>query len=355
MSGIKVDYAKERTIKRLAEKGDEISNFEIEQSDLLKVDGCNLCGSKETSLITELYLNKELNFFSTNVCNDCLYTFRSVFPSFKWFEKCWSKIATDKLEVFNPEIEKIRKERYQDYYNLLSEYINGSRVLDIGGAYGTGSMVFHDHGLKVEVIEPEDNKANYIEKALGLKVVGRSIEEFLEKKADYDVVIFAHCLEHLDNPSLVMSNLDNIIKSDGIVYLEVPLLWNHVTWTDAFYLTHKSNFTEENLTDLINRNGFSVSKKVYPQHSKAEPVDLGLVLKRDKDVQRNAGLSKYYDVNDVINMYRKNLPLEAIPPLDQVLRYSVDSIEHIYQTVRWDKKRIVPPKNPNDFISFDNI
>jgi 2-polyprenyl-3-methyl-5-hydroxy-6-metoxy-1,4-benzoquinol methylase len=337
-----IDKGKLRTLKRLKEKEDIIQAFPIEETDLMTLDHCGLCDSDEISPISEVSLKSGLTFFSTAACNNCLYTFRTVSPSLDWFKKCWAKIADGKLEVFNPEMEEVRKERYEAYYALLSRYVKGKSLLEIGAAYGTGLNLFRGKGFDVEAIEPEDNKADFIEKKLGIPVVSRSIEDFVSEKREYDLIIFTHCLEHLDDPFFIMSNIKNLMSPAGVLYLEVPVLWNHVTWTDALYLTHKSNFTEENLTRMVNEKGLQVERKVNPQHTPEEPIDFGLVLK--------SGIAKLInyddlrrDVDDVRELYRKNLPISV--PLNQIIKYEVDSIDHFYQTVRFDKKKIAQKAN----------
>ena len=349
---IEMEKARKRSIKCLEEKKEGFNTYPISESDLLKVDECNLCSSREISPIAEVHLDKGLNFFSTSTCNDCLYTFRSVSPSLEWFKKCWRKIATGTLEVFNPEVERIRKRRYEDCHEVLSKHVQTGIVLDIGAAYGTGAKVFQDHGFTVETIEPEDNKANYIEKALQIPVRSRSLEDFITQKEDYDLIILSHCLEHLDDPRYVISNIKNLLNPNGILYLEVPTLWNEVTWSDAFFMTHKSNLTEENTIDLVTQSGFQVLETVYFRHAVDEPWDIGLVLKPTQGNAETRSKPKY-TVDDVRRLYRKNMPLATPPPLGQVLRYSVPYIEHFYQTIKMDRHRIIEPKDSSDFISFE--
>ena len=126
------DYFKQRTLNRLAAKQENFNTYPISESDLLILDHCNLCGSTNISLLTEVYLNYKLNFFTTGVCNDCLYTFRPISPSNLWFKKCWQQIFTNKLEVFNPDVEKIRKCRYKKYG---SSYEFVGRYMTITGAH----------------------------------------------------------------------------------------------------------------------------------------------------------------------------------------------------------------------------
>ena len=49
--------------------------------------------------------------------------------------------------------------------------------MDIGSAYGTGAKLFVDKGYDVDVIEPDNNKFNYLTKKIGLNVVSRNIED----------------------------------------------------------------------------------------------------------------------------------------------------------------------------------
>ena len=76
-----LEIDKKRALIRLAERKEKVNNYPIEESDLLFIEDCNSCGSNDTSRITELYLNRELNFFSTDICNNCLYTFSEINPN----------------------------------------------------------------------------------------------------------------------------------------------------------------------------------------------------------------------------------------------------------------------------------
>jgi len=269
-------------------------------------------------------------------------------------------ISTKKLEVFNPEIEEIRRKRYQKYFDLLSRHVKNFTALDVGAGYGTGSTVFRKLGYSVEALETEDDKAYYIERCLGMHVHTTSIEEFLVNPKKYGVVIFSHCLEHLDDPVVVMSRMRDLLDPDvGILYLEVPIIWNIVTWSDALYLTHKSNFSEENLSHLATQNGLEIVEKVWWKHEDGEPWDLGLVLRpcstRDKAAHNLKATSGDHTLDQVRELYRKNLPLGRSYPLEKILKYSVPYIDHFYYTLRLDRKKVVEPTQESDFISFSPI
>ena len=349
-----VDFFKNRTLSQLSKKNEGFYNYPINSDDLIKIDFCCLCGSNEVIILTEVYLNKQLKFNSTSTCNKCLFTYRSVSPSLKWFQKCWNIIANQKLEVFGSDIELTRERRYINYYNLVRPFVKGSLALDIGAAYGTGSKVFQNKGFNMEAVEPEDNKSNYLEKALGIKCVARTIEELINQKHNYNLLIMANCLEHLDNPFDIMKKIKNLMHPEGILYIDVPIIWRFVSWSDAFYLTHKSYFTEENLLTFIENMGFKILNKVDIEHSKDEPLDVGLVLKKDDRIKNDNKFIKYNSVKDVQLQYRKGLPSGISIPSDYILKYNVPYIEHFFQTIKLNQHEILYPSQikDNDFIEF---
>ena len=353
-----LDIFKSRTLYRLKAKQERRCCYPIEEADLLTLNACVLCGSTLTSTLTDVYLAGSLNFFSTSVCRECLYTFRSISPSYQWFKKCWRMISKKQLEVFNPPLEAVRKARYEEYHRLLSKYVAApSRVLDVGAGYGTGTRVFQNHGYRMDALETEDDKAYYIEHALRMPVHVTPLEEFILPGDPYGLVLFTHCLEHLDDPVRAMSRIRNLVDPrHGILYLEVPIVWNSVTWSDALYLTHKSNFTVENLSRLVAEQGFHIVEHVWTRHTAEDPWDLGLVLKRVHDGPTlPPDPSDHHDANDVRRLYRKGLPVSRPPALETVITYSVPRIDHFYQTIQLTANRLVDPPPGSAVISFESI
>ena len=356
---MQIDQFKQRTLTWLATRGEAHNTYPIDQSDLLTVGRCALCGSIDVTLVTEAYLESGLKFFTTSTCNQCLYTFRPTSPGLDWFRKCWMQISTKRLEVFNPDTEAIRKRRYEKYYHILAKHIPRGLLVDIGSSYGTGAQVFRERGFDVEAVEPEDDRTNYLENYLDIPVVSSSIEEFVLQKRCYDLIIFAHCLEHLDDPVYVMSHIKDLLEpGTGILYVEVPIIWNSVTWSDALYLTHKSNFSEENLTNLLARNGFEVLERVWMRDNEDDGWDLGLVLKPASgavQVQGEPSGTAGHTVDDVRRLYREGLTLSRVSDLDSVLRYQVPCIEQFYCTLRFDCRQLLEPDSEGGYITFEPI
>jgi SAM-dependent methyltransferase len=354
---LKFDITKKRNLKRLREKdkNKEDNNYPISKSDLRYIYKCPLCGTNKASRISEVYLQTKLNFFSTDVCRNCLFVYRSISPSYRWFQKCWKKIKAENPEPFNTETELFRKKYYKKYHTLIAKFSKEKTLLDIGAAYGSGTMVFRDLGYDVEAIEPEDNKKNYLQKKLNIKVVSKSVEDFISKNhaKKYGIVIFSHCLEHLDSPINIIRSIKKFIKPMGILYIEVPMLWNYTDWSDAFYLTHKSNFTEKGLVNLAAREGFDTLARTRFKQMPNDPPNIGLVL-RVAQKNKMPKIIKQEDktIDDVKRLYRKKIPLSPVPKLGEILKYNIAQIEQFYYTIRLINKRGLKKEAGSDFIHF---
>ena len=354
------DKFKQRAFDRSSEKGEQSTYHSVTADDLVALDRCSLCGSEAVSVLAEVYLPDGTKFFATSSCQTCLHTYRSVSPSLDWFKGCWTRISTNKLEVFNPAVEEIRKGRYEFYYDRLSKYVQSGRMLDVGASYGSGANVFKEQGFEIEAIEPEDDRANYLENYHGIPVVAPSIEEFVGSPKPYELIIMAHCLEHLDGPRYVASRLKEVLNPDsGVLYVEVPNIWNSVTWADAFYLAHKNNFSESNLVRLFEESGFRVVDRIYPWNEGEQRWDIGLILQSGNSGTTNAEdtnqPARESTLNDVRRLYRLEFPLSSTPALDSVLKYEVPGIEHFYYTLRLDDKRVVEPETVDGLIGFEAL
>lgn len=312
---------------------EKVRSYPISNKDIIEVKKCPICGNSKIIRITELYYQKNLLFFTTDVCNICMFVFRGISPSYRWFQKCWNIIKEKNPKPFNPGMEILRKRRYLKYYKLLKQFDELTTVLDIGAAFGSGSQVFKDRGYGVSVIEPDDNKTNYIKDKFEL--ISKSIEKVKTKKK-FDIVLFSNCLEHLDNPNIPLKQIRKLLSPKGLVCLEIPLINNYIQWSDAFYLTHKSNFSEQTILKLIQQEGFKVIKKAYVRQDRQHAKSLVLILKTGKYI-RNNNFKNTDTIENIRSMYQIGSSIKS----NDVLRYNIDKIEHFYYTFRLNEKKIL--------------
>lgn len=326
---------------RIAEKtkNTEMFNYEISANDLIHEDNCPLCGKSDSELISGLYLESGETIQETSVCAGCLFVFRSTSPSYKWFKECWSKISNGKLEVFNPNVEEKRKSRYEEYLSWISHYKQDGKLIDIGSAYGTGAKVFRDAGYNVSSLEPENDRANYIRKKLKINCFDTPIQEFSGGDRNWDIVILAHCLEHLDNPSLVLENIASWMSKGAILYIEVPNIWKFVDWNDSLFLAHKCNFDAENLRWALENTGFSILEKFTINDIEESGEAVGFLAKLADKKQIEQPLPKRKNtetVEKIKQLYRPNFSKASDIDEHEAHYYFVPNINNFYHTVKRD-------------------
>lgn len=96
------------------------------------------------------------------------------------------------------------------------------KLLDVGVGRGEIMIAAHELGWTVEGVEPSESFADYAEKRTGARIWRQPIENADIPEGEFDVVILAAVLEHLYNPNEIMAKIARVLKSGGLLYLDVP-------------------------------------------------------------------------------------------------------------------------------------
>lgn len=323
----------------------ENNHYSVTPQDLHTWDECPLCNSKSHTRISDVSLDNGPVFFSTDICDDCLHIFRKTSPNIQWFEDRWRQISTGELVVYNRQLEEKRRVRYELYYGILHKYKNKGLLLDVGAAYGAGTNVFISRGFDAEALEPEDDRAAYIKKTLGIECHNSTLESLLTEKK-YDLILFSHCLEHLNDPRFAMEKLKSCLSKDGIIYLEIPIVWNIIDWQDSFFMAHKQNFTEHNLKKLVFETGFNILDSYLVPDNDGLFCNLGLVITSASSsafpIQKDETMlidPLSYTKNSLMDLYKINIPTFSND--SNSMHFSVPYIDNFYHIVKGDKKKLL--------------
>src|SRR3990167_3077669 len=332
--------------KTLAQIKLEIENnsYPVTEADLLILSDCPLCGSDKTLRISEVSLNKSLVFFSTDICQDCLHIYRAISPNEAWFVARWDQISTGTLSVYNESLEEKRRVRYELYYGLLHKHKRSGRLLDVGAAYGAGTRVFRERGFQVEALEPERDRAEYIRKICDIETHSCTLDKFKPNDETYDLIVFAHCLEHLNDPVGSLKTLKNWLKKDGVIYLEIPIAWKVIDWQDSLFMAHKHNFVEKNIRKLVAELGFNVLDSYLIPDNDAPFCNLALVIQPESDGLATIGSDRLldpeqYDSQDLKCLYEIGLPVAR--PAGEVLKFDVPHITNFYHILKSDRRNCI--------------
>lgn len=96
------------------------------------------------------------------------------------------------------------------------------RILDIGVGRGEILIEAVSNGWEAEGVEPSDSFADYAEKRTSAKIWREPIEDAAIPSNSFDVVILGAVLEHLYDPDTVMKKISTILKTGGLLYVDVP-------------------------------------------------------------------------------------------------------------------------------------
>ncbi len=153
--------------------------------------------------------------------------------------------------------EKIYRTQYQlDLFTKKVEIKNNMKILDYGSAKG----LFLKKLIEKISIEPYlfDITTKY--KEFWLKTFNQKNCSFYNLKDEWknslDIVTSFYVFEHVKDPLTELKNIYQVLKEDGIVYIQVPNVYNHIA--DFICIDHLHHYSKISLTHLLNQSGFEV-------------------------------------------------------------------------------------------------
>lgn len=160
------------------------------------------------------------------------------------------------------ENESMFRNIFKKRFNLIKSYSRGGiiTVLDIGCSNG----VFLDLFTESETWGVEPSGIADRAKRKGHRVLNTFFEQARLPENYFDLVIMNHVLEHLDNSTEVLAKGYKLLKSDAILFIDVPNVGGLGSkilgkrWPYLLPQEHKHQFTKESLTQLLEDSGFEV-------------------------------------------------------------------------------------------------
>jgi len=141
-------------------------------------------------------------------------------------------------------------------------------ILDIGAATGEFVHEALKRGHRAAGIELSEGARAQAKTRYGIELSGVRVED-LSATAQYDVVHMNHVLEHMANPATIISLCARLLRSGGMLVIEVPqqidndldrlrrmvLPWRRPAF-NAYSVHHTYFFSPATLARLLEINGF---------------------------------------------------------------------------------------------------
>ena len=182
----------------------------------------------------------------------------------------------------------------------LLEYIQGdfNTILDVGCATGSNGRYLLQNNLAKEVIgiEYDDSMAQIASNCISKVFCGdlnnrEFLENIINKKYNFDYIIFGDVLEHLYNPKKVLVLLKSMLKSNGRIIISIPNIGHIELFIQVFIKgtfptnergifdkTHLRWFTKKDLFDLVKMSNLEVINykgKLRARDAKGSKFNLG--------------------------------------------------------------------------------
>ena len=192
--------------------------------------------------------------------------------------------------------------RLRQSLESLAELKVGARVLELG--CGAGQFI-----REIKKIRPELDcyGCDISQHALAIAKQandGVTYDLSIENKSVYadnffDAVLIYDVLEHVENPSLILSEVNRVLKSGGVFYSFVPCeadslsFWNLLhrlglkKELTRMYAGHINKFSRRSLVSLVESHGFAVKHIRYSEQVLGQLLGLAAFFSMDRFAKKN--------------------------------------------------------------------
>jgi len=140
----------------------------------------------------------------------------------------------------------VRRELYKSV-SSLGRGING-KILDVGcGSKPYQNLLINTDGYVGMEFDSPENRAK------SLADIFYDGNTFPSDDSTFDGVIFTQVLEHIFNPEQFLSEVNRVLKKDGLILLTVPFVWDE--HSQPYDYARYSSF---GLKHLLEKHGFKI-------------------------------------------------------------------------------------------------
>jgi 2-polyprenyl-3-methyl-5-hydroxy-6-metoxy-1,4-benzoquinol methylase len=210
----------------------------LERPDKFVVSRYSICGM---IYLADIPYQEEIIKFYKNYGN--FKRFQRPKKDYSWLKLKWIKLIAR-----------------QNFYISILEFtggINGQNICEIGCSYGWFLRLLASKGGQVFGVEI-DEEALYF-----LKENGIHATPIIDTSFEYDIVCLLQLLEHLTNPSEILSIVSKVLNKDGRVLISVPNAGEYTKVGSAWVgfrvdLEHYNYFDLQSLSKLLLNHGLSI-------------------------------------------------------------------------------------------------
>ena len=167
-----------------------------------------------------------------------------------------------------------RDPNYLEELRLIERFRTPGTFLDVGCNMGMLLRLAVARGWSGIGVEPSPSLAGLARDELGLEVLNCFLHEVPDShNGNYDIVALSDVFEHVSEPLAMLSEVNRLLKPDGLLYVKVPnASFNvfkqkmsglrgrppqHGVWDSYEHVVH---YTDKTLRRMLHKGGFDVLK-----------------------------------------------------------------------------------------------
>lgn len=177
-----------------------------------------------------------------------------------------------------------------------------SSILDVG--CGSGKLLVrlkNLHFTNLLGVDPFIEKD--IQYSSGLKIIKKFLQDII---GTWDLIMFHHSFEHMDNPQETLNTVSSLLKKDGTCIIRIPTTssyaWKHYreNWVQLDAPRHYFLHSIESMNIMVEKAGLVVDKVIYDSNALqfwgSEQYVKDIPLKDEKSYGTNPSESMFTSV-----------------------------------------------------------
>ena len=220
---------------------------------------CNLCGASDVDVIGDR--DRDGHPLRTTICRKCGLVWSNPRPSEDEVRRYYSReYRLDYKGQSRPSLRHVARSGRGalNRYRALAPFLKpGVRILDAGAGGGEVVYVLRRLGFDASGIEPDEQYARHARETLNVPVVTGFVQDAVFPPGGFDVITMYHALEHVEDPTAILTRLRTWIAEGGVLLIEVPNVEARcLSPAHRFHFAHFYNFSRATLEDLGRKAGF---------------------------------------------------------------------------------------------------
>ncbi len=298
---------------------------------------CYLCGKRDETFIFEgkdRLLKKE-GTFKVVKCNCCglvylnprptIQSIAAYYPPEYYYLTMPNRINPHPKTIKSRLVNRFAKAGQYERIKSIERFYslnNKIKVLDLG--CGNGNFLYtlrEKRGCQGIGVELDPEMAEFCRVQLDLDVREGTLLNSAFEDRYFDVVTMWHYLEHEFNPITTLNEVKRILKSDGLLVIELPTIDSlgaklfKSRWFPLEIPRHVIHYSTKSIKQVLNKVGFKVKKIKHSPFPGSVGSLLYLLGFSAKGLFKNSNLNKgryFFYTALLILLFLMTLPLEVI-------------------------------------------